>query len=135
MMKYGTKRLILRWIHIFFGIPILGYVYSPFEVLPSYAPIARFIAVPVIVLSGLWMWIQSAPKKSILVPLGVFLILLGLIGPLPFTPAPGTVQSHASHPDYFLIINLLRACLVVGIVCALLGAVRNRKLKQPAPEM
>ena len=133
-MKYGTKRLILRWIHVFFGIPILGYIYSPFEVLPSYAPIARFIAVPVIVLSGLWMWIQSAPKKSILVPLGVFLILLGLIGPLPLTPTPQTVQLNAPHPNYSLIINLFYVCLVVGIVCAIIGVVRNRRLKQQVPE-
>lgn len=49
-------RLILRWIHIVFGIPIVGYVYSPFEKLPEYAPIVRYVALPIIVLSGLWMW-------------------------------------------------------------------------------
>jgi len=40
----------------FFAIPILGYVYSPFEELPNYAPVVRYVALPVIVLSGLWMW-------------------------------------------------------------------------------
>ena len=30
-MKDATKRSILRWIHIVFSIPILGYIYSPFE--------------------------------------------------------------------------------------------------------
>ena len=55
-MNDGTKRSILRWIHIVFAIPIAGYVYSPFAALPDYAPIVRFIAVPVIVLSGFWMW-------------------------------------------------------------------------------
>jgi len=30
-MNDATKRSILRWIHIVFGIPILGYIYSPFE--------------------------------------------------------------------------------------------------------
>jgi hypothetical protein len=55
-MKPSTKRLILRWIHIVFGIPIVGYVYSPFEEIPNYAPVVRFVAVPVIVLTGLWMW-------------------------------------------------------------------------------
>ena len=34
-MKEVTKRKILRWIHIVFGISILGYIYSPFEEIPS----------------------------------------------------------------------------------------------------
>jgi hypothetical protein len=50
------KRSIFRWIHIVFGIPIIGYIYSPFKVLPSYAPVVRYVAIPVIVLTGLWMW-------------------------------------------------------------------------------
>lgn len=48
--------MILRWIHIIMAIPIAGYVYSPFEELPNYASVVRFVAVPVIVLTGLWMW-------------------------------------------------------------------------------
>jgi hypothetical protein len=56
MMKDVTKRSIFRWIHIVFSIPILGYIYSPFEKLPDYAPKTRFFFVPVMILSGLWMW-------------------------------------------------------------------------------
>ena len=37
-MNDATKRSILRSIHILFGIPIAGYVYSPFKELPNYAP-------------------------------------------------------------------------------------------------
>ena len=55
-MTDATKRTILRWIHIVFAIPIAGYVYSPFEELPNYAPVVRYVALPVIVLTGLWMW-------------------------------------------------------------------------------
>jgi predicted tellurium resistance membrane protein TerC len=55
-MKGTTKRAIARWIHLVFSIPVLGYVYSPFEELPNYAPIVRFVAIPAIVLTGLWMW-------------------------------------------------------------------------------
>ena len=55
-MREVTKRSIFRWIHLIFAIPIVGYVYSPFEEIPNYAPVVRFVAVPVIVLSGLWMW-------------------------------------------------------------------------------
>ena len=55
-MKDSTKRAIARWIHIVFSIPILGYVYSPFAELPNYAPVVRFVAIPMLALTGLWMW-------------------------------------------------------------------------------
>jgi hypothetical protein len=55
-MNQGTIRLIFRWMHIVFSIPILGYIYSPFDQIPNYAPITRFVFVPVLILSGLWMW-------------------------------------------------------------------------------
>ncbi len=55
-MKEATKRSIFRWIHIIFAIPIAGYIYSPFDQIPNYAFPTRFIFVPVLVLSGLWMW-------------------------------------------------------------------------------
>ena len=50
------KRSIFRWIHIVFSIPIIGYVYSPFAELPNYAPVVRFVSIPVLALTGLWMW-------------------------------------------------------------------------------
>ena len=55
-MKDTTIRSIFRWIHIVFSIPIIGYVYSPFKELPDYAPVVRYIAIPIIGASGLWMW-------------------------------------------------------------------------------
>jgi hypothetical protein len=55
-MAPGTQRTIFRWIHLVFTIPILGYIYSPFENIPQYAPLTRFVFVPILVLSGLWMW-------------------------------------------------------------------------------
>ena len=56
MISNATKRSILRWVHLIFGIPILGYIYSPFEEIPNYASAVRFVFVPVIVLSGFWMY-------------------------------------------------------------------------------
>jgi hypothetical protein len=56
MMKETTKRSIVRWIHLVLSIPILGYIYGPFEELPKYADRVRFVFVPVMILSGLWMW-------------------------------------------------------------------------------
>jgi hypothetical protein len=49
-------RLIVRWIHIVCAIPIVGYIYSPFEVIPDYAPLTRYVFLPVMLISGLWMW-------------------------------------------------------------------------------
>jgi len=50
------QRTIFRWIHIIAGIPIVGYIYSPFDKIPQYAHYVRFYYVPMIILTGLWMW-------------------------------------------------------------------------------
>ncbi|HEX3572929.1 MAG TPA: hypothetical protein VHU44_19075 [Acidobacteriaceae bacterium] len=55
-MTQGIQRLIFRWIHIVFSIPIIGYIYSPFQEIPKYAPATRFVFVPIMVFTGLWMW-------------------------------------------------------------------------------
>jgi thiosulfate reductase cytochrome b subunit len=55
-MNDTTKRSIVRCIHLVLAISILGYSYSPFEKLPNYAPTTRFVFVPVMIISGLWMW-------------------------------------------------------------------------------
>ena len=64
-MKDSTKRTILRTIHIIFSIPILGYIYSPFDQIPNYAFPTRFVFVPALVLSGLWMWKGTALRRLI----------------------------------------------------------------------
>jgi hypothetical protein len=55
-MNQSAQRSIFRWIHIIFGIPIIGYIYSPFDQIPNYAPLVRYIFLPGILLTGLWMW-------------------------------------------------------------------------------
>jgi len=55
-MKEATKRSIFRWIHIIFGIPILGYIYDSPADTPNYASTVRYGILPVLLLSGLWMW-------------------------------------------------------------------------------
>jgi hypothetical protein len=56
MISNATQRTIFRWIHIIVAIPILGYIYSPFEKLPDYASATRFVFLPVMVVTGLLMW-------------------------------------------------------------------------------
>jgi thiosulfate reductase cytochrome b subunit len=65
IMNIPSQRTIFRWIHIVLAIPIIGYIYSPFEKLPQYAPATRFIFVPVLVLSGLWMWKGHVVRRLI----------------------------------------------------------------------
>ena len=55
-MKDANKRWVFRWIHIVCSIPIIGYIYSPFDQIPNYAPATRFVFLPLMVLTGLWMW-------------------------------------------------------------------------------
>jgi hypothetical protein len=56
IVNRGITRSIFRWIHLVFSIPIFGYIYSPFDKIPNYAPATRLVFVPVMILSGLWMW-------------------------------------------------------------------------------
>lgn len=55
-LSRGSARSIFRWIHLIFSIPILGYIYSPFDKIPNYALPTRYFFVPVMILSGLWIW-------------------------------------------------------------------------------
>jgi hypothetical protein len=52
----ATTRSILRWIHIIVTISIFGYIYGPASEVQQYADGVRYIFVPVMVLSGLWMF-------------------------------------------------------------------------------
>lgn len=52
----GIVRRIIRWVHLALTIPIIGYIYSPFAVLPSYAFPTRYIFLPTMLVTGLWMW-------------------------------------------------------------------------------
>ena len=63
MISASTQRILVRWIHLVLAIPIIGYIYSPFESLPDYAPTVRYVAFPVILVSGLWMWKGHLVKR------------------------------------------------------------------------
>jgi hypothetical protein len=62
-MKEATKRSIIRWIHIIFGIPILGYIYDSPSDTPNYASTVRYVFLPVLLLSGLWMWKRHVVRR------------------------------------------------------------------------
>src|ERR1700736_6168507 len=55
-MSNTTKRTILRSIHLTLSIPILGYIYGEPSDVQQCAGAVRFVFVPVIILSGFWMY-------------------------------------------------------------------------------
>lgn len=55
-MKAPTKRTILRFIHLILSIPILGYIYEPPSEVVPYADGVRFLFLPILMLSGYWMF-------------------------------------------------------------------------------
>ncbi len=55
-MLGSTQRSILRWIHLVLTIPILGFIYGKPAEVQQYAAAVRFVFVPVIILSGFWMY-------------------------------------------------------------------------------
>ena len=65
-MKEATQRVFVRWIHVICAIPIVGYIYSLFQVLPDYAPATRFVFLPVMLLSGLRMWKGHLDRRLVL---------------------------------------------------------------------
>jgi hypothetical protein len=55
-MNNASKRSILRWVHLIFTIPILGYIYGEPSDVKQYVGAARYIFVPVVILAGYWMY-------------------------------------------------------------------------------
>ena len=70
MISNAARRSILRSLHLILSIPILGYIYEPAAEVQQYAGATRFVFVPVIILSGYWMY---AGLPSALIGVGVWL--------------------------------------------------------------
>ena len=64
-MKPSTERKVIRWVHIIFSIPIIGYLYGPVATIPRAAFATRWIFFPVIIVSGLWLWKGQWFKKKV----------------------------------------------------------------------
>lgn len=64
-MQAATQRKIIRWLHIILSIPILGYIYGPVATNPPAVIAVRWIFLPIVVLSGLWMWKGHVLKKKL----------------------------------------------------------------------
>ncbi len=56
MISAATKRSIIRVVHLVLSIPVLGYIYGEPAEVQEYASAVRYVFVPVIILSGFWMY-------------------------------------------------------------------------------
>jgi hypothetical protein len=65
IVNRGLTRSIFRWIHIICGIPMLGYIYDSPSDTHYYAFSVRYVFVPALVLSGLWMWKGHVVRRLI----------------------------------------------------------------------
>lgn len=55
-MKGGTKRLILRIVHLIAVIPVIGYVYQPVSEVAEYQRFTQIVFIPLAILTGYWMY-------------------------------------------------------------------------------
>ena len=62
-MSSATERKIMRWIHQVLSIPIIGYIYGPVAERPEAVFVTRVFFVPIVILTGLWMWKGHLVKK------------------------------------------------------------------------
>lgn len=62
-MRAVSTRSLSRWFHILLSIPLIGYIYGPVAEIPRAAFATKFVFVPLVVLSGIWMWKGHAIKK------------------------------------------------------------------------
>lgn len=63
-MKPYTERRLFRWTHIILSIPIIGYIYGPVAQIPQAVFTIRWVLMPIIVLSGFWMWLGPRLKRK-----------------------------------------------------------------------
>jgi hypothetical protein len=55
-MNSLSERALIRILHLVLSIPIIGFIYGPVAHIPPAASFTRLIAVPIVALSGIWMW-------------------------------------------------------------------------------
>ena len=64
-MTPWRERDTMRLLHLVLSIPILGYLYGPVAHIPPAAFFTRWVAMPAVILSGLWMWLKPRVVKRL----------------------------------------------------------------------
>ena len=64
-MNPRNERATIRWLHLALSVPIIGYLYGPVAHIPQAAWFVRWIAMPIVVFSGLWLWLKARIAKRL----------------------------------------------------------------------
>jgi hypothetical protein len=62
-MKAASERQFIRILHLVLSIPIVGYIYGPVASIPQAVRFTRWVAMPVVVLTGFWLWLKPRLLK------------------------------------------------------------------------
>jgi hypothetical protein len=62
-MNQARLRIVLRWVHIVLGLVILCYIYSPFNRFVWFQLLMKFLVLPAITFTGIWVWKFKAFNK------------------------------------------------------------------------
>ena len=62
MINQARLRMMLRWVHIAAGIFLVGYIYK-FHEDAGATRVAQRLVVPLIFVSGMWLWQQGRIVK------------------------------------------------------------------------
>ena len=57
------QRTILRYSHLVAGLLNVFFIYTPLGDVPAFELLVQIILVPVIVITGVWMWQQARVRK------------------------------------------------------------------------
>jgi hypothetical protein len=76
---------------------------------------------------------SSPPKNSIFLPVGVLLVILGVLLPVSFKEVAQVMELGSLKPAVLIGSDLLRLGAGIGIGFIFIGMFRNRKRKQQQP--
>lgn len=51
-----NDRTLIRTLHLVLSVPVIGFIYGPVAHIPPAANFTRFVAVPLVAISGFWLW-------------------------------------------------------------------------------
>jgi uncharacterized protein (DUF2141 family) len=89
-MNSLTKRNVLRWIHLGVGSVIATYIYSPWGEVTTFQIFTKFVAVPLTVITGLWLWkghfLRRFFNKQNNIRLGLIVLLCSAFVAMRFKP-------------------------------------------------
>ena len=57
-MNTAQERVLIRTLHLVLSVPIVGFLYGPVSHIPPAALFTRAVAFPLVVASGIWLWLK-----------------------------------------------------------------------------